>query len=227
MSQMLLPTSRYTAAGRRSPGAMAAAIAFNGGVIALLLAMPVAQVIIEEAKGPRTRWIELPPVPPKAKPEQKIEPKFIAHKVPDTRLDDRPVIPETITPPLGEGPDTLGQSDGITSGSGFVQTVEKVEPARIPVLEAARYDQRFIDDFKPDYPAAMRREDREGSVTLRVTIDARGRVIAVDALRATDPAFFEAARRHALRYWRFVPAKRDGQPVESQQTMTLQFRLEA
>lgn len=227
MAQMLLPTSRYTAAGRRSPGAMAAAIAFNGGVIALLLAMPVAQVVIDRAKGPTTRWIELPPVPPKAEPEKKVEPKVTAAPRPSSIRDEKPVIPETILPTLGDGPDILGGHEHATRDAEFVQPTRPPEPARLPVLETARFDPRFAGDFKPDYPAAMRREDREGSVTLRVTIDEKGRVIAVDEVRASDPAFFEAARRHALRFWRFIPAKRDGQPVQSQQTMTLQFRLEA
>lgn len=226
MSQMLLPTSRYTAKGKRSPGAMAAAIAVNGGVIALLLALPAAQVVIETINGPTTvRFIELPPPPPEVTDEPKADIKPIPTPDKDFVRND-PVTPDPILPLDTIGPIIAGTTDITPKGKDFVMPEKPVEPARIPVLTGARLDPRFTADFKPDYPAAMRREGLEGSVTVRVTIDEKGRVIAVDQVRATDPAFFDAARRQALRYWRFIPAKEDGRAIQSQQTLTLQFRLE-
>ena len=48
---------------------------------------------------------------------------------------------------------------------------------------------------------------------------------AVELIEATDPAFWEATRKQALKYWRFRPATRDGMPVTSDQIMTVRFRL--
>ncbi len=61
---------------------------------------------------------------------------------------------------------------------------------------------------------------------MRVTIDARGRVTAVEMVKASNPIFFEETKRQALKSWRFVAATRDGVAVESVQTMTVHFRLE-
>ena len=72
----------------------------------------------------------------------------------------------------------------------------------------------------------MRRDGLEGNVTVRVTIDARGRVTAIELVSASNPIFFEETRRQALRSWRFVPATRDGVAIESSQTMTVRFQLE-
>jgi protein TonB len=44
-------------------------------------------------------------------------------------------------------------------------------------------------------------------------------------LRADDPSFLEATRKQALAKWRFLPATRDGQPVESWREMTVRFEL--
>lgn len=225
MSQMLLPTSRYSARGQRSPGAMAAAIALNGGVIALLLALPVARIVIDQGPKTTTRWIELDPIPPENKPEPKTDIKPTQKPVQTDYVRPDPVLPDVIVPVRNEGAIVTGTTETVT-GEGFVNPIKPIETARVPVIQGAKLDQRYADSFKPDYPPAMRREGLEGSVTLRVTIDEKGRVIAVEQVRATNSTFFEAARNQALRYWRFLPAREDGKAIQSQQTLTLQFRLE-
>ena len=58
-----------------------------------------------------------------------------------------------------------------------------------------------------------RRAEEEATLRLRLTIDARGRVIAVEPVGPADPSFLEAARRHILRAWRYKPATEDGVAV--------------
>lgn len=60
---------------------------------------------------------------------------------------------------------------------------------------------------------------------LKLTIDARGRVIAVEPVGRTDPAFLDAARRHLLAHWRYKPATAKGQAVASSAVITLRFEL--
>ena len=50
-------------------------------------------------------------------------------------------------------------------------------------------------------------------------------VRAVEKVRAASDAFWRATQRHALRHWRFTPARVDGKPVESWTTITCHFRL--
>ncbi|WP_439598743.1 energy transducer TonB [Falsiroseomonas sp.] len=78
----------------------------------------------------------------------------------------------------------------------------------------------------PEYPYASRIRNERGRVTLRVEIDAIGRVADVQVLNSTGfPTLDEAAIR-AVRAWRFEPAQRDGVPVFSTTSIGITFQLE-
>ena len=108
---------------------------------------------------------------------------------------------------------------------------ETIPPPRIepppPVRTEAEFDPRYSGDLQPPYPPAEQRAQREGSVRLRLTIGADGRVRAVRRLAASNDAFWRATERHALSRWRFRPATLDGRPVETSKVMTVFFRIEA
>ena len=48
---------------------------------------------------------------------------------------------------------------------------------------------------------------------LRLSIDHRGRVVAVEPVGRADRAFLAAARRHLIAKWRYKPATEDGRAV--------------
>ena len=68
--------------------------------------------------------------------------------------------------------------------------------------------------------------DEEASLRLRLSIDARGRVVAVEPVGSADRAFLAAARRHLLAHWRYQPATEDGRAVASTTVITLRFELD-
>jgi len=100
------------------------------------------------------------------------------------------------------------------------------EPVRDPVRTAAQFDPRFMGALRPPYPASEERAEREGQVTVRVTIGTDGRVKAVERVSATNDAFWRATQRQALSRWRFKPATLDGRPVESSKVVSIAFRLD-
>jgi protein TonB len=215
--------SRSGYSNRRSPAALAAATILNGGIIALLIAIPAAIVTPAGEPPLRIRFIELSPPPPPVADPPKPAPSKVDVKATPRPADPLPIAVDpfvelmknppyagTVTPPVFPGKDEV------------LTPVRSAEP----VIMKARPDPRFTDAFRPDYPPALRREGLEGNVRVRVTIDARGRVSAVELVSASNPIFFEETRRQALRSWRFVPATRDGVAVDSVQTMTVRFRLE-
>jgi len=61
---------------------------------------------------------------------------------------------------------------------------------------------------------------------LKLSIDERGRVVAVEPVGRTDRSFFEAARRHLIANWRYKPATEDGKAIASSTVITLTFRIE-
>ena len=103
---------------------------------------------------------------------------------------------------------------------------QPVVPAKAPPIIT---DASFIRgvEIQPDYPPALARQEIEGVVTVRVLIGTDGRVKDVQQVSASEPEFFEATRRQALRHWRFNPALRDGVPFESWRELTVRFKLQA
>jgi len=97
-------------------------------------------------------------------------------------------------------------------------------------VELARSDARLLTpawDLKPPYPASKIASEEEAVLQLRITIDERGRVIAVEPLGRADPAFLDSARRHLLSHWRYKPAIEGGRAVTSSMVIRLRFQLDA
>ena len=81
-------------------------------------------------------------------------------------------------------------------------------------------------ELRPAYPPSKLASEEEAVLRLRLTIDANGRVTAVDPVGAADRAFLEAARRHLIAHWRYKPATEDGHAVASSAVITLRFVLD-
>jgi protein TonB len=81
-------------------------------------------------------------------------------------------------------------------------------------------------ELRPPYPPSKISSEEEAVLRLRLAIDARGRVTAVDPVGRADPAFLEAARRHLIAHWRYKPASEDGRALASSTVITLRFQLD-
>jgi protein TonB len=219
--------NRYSYSGGGSHRALAAALSIGiAGIVgtALVLALAVPEMVRVD-RGLNVRQIFADPLPP---PQDQPPPRHTdTPAIRPTRTlppADHGIITDIILLPAGTDSmaGRLGGSIDIDSGSGGGHAA--VAPAD-PVLRDARRDQRFLDRFQPPYPPTMERAGEEGFARVRITISAQGRVTAISDLGSSDPLFFEATRRQALRAWRFVPATRDGVPVESTQELTVSFRM--
>ncbi|MHA6721671.1 energy transducer TonB [Sphingomonas sp. RS2018] len=211
---------------KTSPATVIAAIAVNIGIVALIATAGGHFVRVDDDGTIAIRNIPLddppPPLPePTTQPETKVLESTPLPTIPKAEVPIDIVRPDSVAgtdviPPPGNPP-----LPG-TGGAGSVSVDPIAPPA--PVLTDASPDPRA--QFQPEYPQSERRAGTEGKVTVRVQIGADGRVIAVEQVSATTPAFFEATRRQALSRWRFRPATRDGVPVDSWRTMSLRFVME-
>ena len=228
MTDLVVPRSTYAAQRHRSPGAMAAAIAFNGGVIALLLAMPAARFILPDEDTLVTTNIEATAPPPPHEDPVVEKRKPVEPSIRDTaRTDEKPLVTDPVFPLKGVTTIDGGSTIDTTADTGTIgPRIEPIDPPHVPIFIQTRLDPRYAETFKPDYPLDMRRLNKEGSVTVRVMVNEKGRVVSVELVKASEPAFFEAAKRQALGNWRFIPATRDGKAVSSDLVLTLKFRLE-
>lgn len=101
-----------------------------------------------------------------------------------------------------------------------------VSPIDIPpIVRTKAVLKTAAANLRPPYPDTKRLTDQEATLQLRLSIDDKGRVLAVQPVGEIDRAFFEAARRHILRYWRYSPATEGGKAIHSSTTITMQFEL--
>ncbi|WP_437967000.1 TonB-dependent siderophore myxochelin receptor MxcH [Sorangium sp. So ce260] len=85
---------------------------------------------------------------------------------------------------------------------------------------------RLLELAEAEYPPAARAARLEGTVVLKLLIDAAGRVTEAEVTRPAGNGFDEAARAAALRF-RFTPARRGGAAVAARILYGVDFRLPA
>lgn len=185
-----------------------------GAHVAVLTAIAVSNP--EIIHNPSVIYTEIYPVteppPPPPPPMPKVKPE--------------PAQPTRIDPVIVVGPPTVPPID--------LQPAKPIELTPPTPMDPPKAEPVFVSaaiqpgsSFQPEYPLALVRAGIEGFATVRVLIGADGRVKAVELVNAADPAFFDATKKQALRYWRFKPATSDGSPVESWRTMTVRFKIQS
>lgn len=78
---------------------------------------------------------------------------------------------------------------------------------------------------QPTYPPAALRVREEGTVLLRVEVDATGRPVSVEVQRSSRSRDLDRAARDAVQQWTFEPAIRDGRPASSTVTVPVDFSI--
>lgn len=214
--------SPRAAARSRSPKTLTLIVAGHAALIAAVLTarMDVVAPAIDQIP----KLIPVTPVPPPPPPEPTIEPQPARPVTQQTFIEKTTPIIEMDQPTpieLDKGP-TIAEL-GAVIGSGSASIPEM--PRRLPMKLGPRL-LTAGDALKPPYPNDKLRAEEEATLKLRLTIDPRGRVVAVDPVGAVDPSFLAAARRHILNRWRYKPATEDGVAVTTSTVISLAFRLE-
>ncbi len=96
----------------------------------------------------------------------------------------------------------------------------KVQP-QIAVRKAAE----ILASPDPKYPSTAKRRGLELDVQVNFIIDTKGRVTNIEFEQKSKVSFFRNAIRSAMAKWRFLPAKINGQPVESKMSKIFSFSL--
>lgn len=78
----------------------------------------------------------------------------------------------------------------------------------------------------PRYPTRARVRHQEGIVRLLVRIGPKGRPDDISLEKSSGYALLDGAARDAVRRWRFEPAKKNGEPVESMTIVPVRFSLD-
>lgn len=205
---------------RSSPNTMLFIISAHVAAVAAIMSakMDLPKRILD---GPTViRFIRVPPPPPLAdtrtRPTQQSRVLYPAHE--PQPMKDPPVALPDPTPTPGPSRD-----DGRVATPS--QPPIAINPQPVPVSTPAQ-PLTSASDLKPPYPESKLLAGEEAALTLRLTIDEHGRVVAVDPIGRADPVFLSAARRHLMSHWRYKPAMESGHAVASTLVVTLRFELD-
>lgn len=201
-----------------SPSTLLVVIGLHAAVLAAVMSakMDLPGRILNPPIG--VELIPTPKPPPPTRPHESTQPQPSESQIDHTT---------SVVPIERLGPITVDQTPVDPGPIVGPPTSTNPDPPR-PV-ELARSDARLLTpawDLKPPYPASKIASEEEAVLQLRITIDERGRVIAVEPLGRVDPAFLESARRHLLSHWRYKPAIEGGRPVASSTVIRLRFQLD-
>jgi TonB family protein len=115
-----------------------------------------------------------------------------------------------------------------TGGGSLPNLIDNPENAPAPVLQTLSVSQGvsqglIVKKVQPAYPASALHMRMEGSVQLLATISKTGDIAAVKALNG-EPVFARAAM-DAVKQWKYKPYLLNGEPVEIQTQITVNFKL--
>ena len=191
---------------------------------AAILAVMSARMALPDQDKDGPTVVETIPLPPEPKPPEP-EPR-----APSRPMDQQLDLPPRLVPlPPAPGPSieplpVPQPNPGPAIGDAF----EPVPPPPQPPA-VIRTGPRFATPahlVRPPYPEERRLLDQEATLRLRLSIDASGRVTAVEPVGRADPAFLAAARKHILKAWRYKPAMEGEQAIASSTVVTLKFELD-
>lgn len=189
--------------------------------------------------------VKPPPKPKVIKPPPEI--KVAETTKPPPPIEDAPPPPNDAPPPEQTAepvPLKVGISLSSTSKTGsfkapvgntlYGKAPEKAAaPESVKQYAAPKYVPHYQADEMPsvlgqvriDYPREARRNEVEGVVRLKVTIDWTGKVIAARVVSGLGYGLDEAALE-AVKRFRWKPATKNGEPVSTEITYAYRFVLE-
>ncbi len=93
------------------------------------------------------------------------------------------------------------------------------------VIEPPKFGAAYLHNPAPKYPPLSRRAGEEGRVLLRVLVAASGAAESVEIETGSGSARLDQAAMDAVKKWRFIPAKRDKEPISAFVIVPIQFTL--
>jgi protein TonB len=220
----------------RSRGWMIATFAFNSSILLALVIIPIlhpemlpqlTSAIMMEAPTPveeqrpvvRTERV---PAAQTEMPSGDIQaPRLIPSKpwIPGIGDDPGPIGPVD----FGGGPSGMGSADNLFNGRG---THPDVRPAAAGTqrVTSTVMEGMLVYKVVPTYPAVARAARVAGTVVLQATISRNGTIENLRVVGGSE--LLRQAALDAVKQWRYRPYMLNGQPVDVETTVNVEFRLD-
>lgn len=217
---------------------MAATLAFNGTILAILVLMPLIYPDALQQRMMPTLLV----VPESPKPEVRTEPLRVQPARPhyfsefdQGRIIAPGIIPRTPLTPVGPelpfhaenlgmetGNDVVG-GDGRGIFNGRPTVVHPPVPASIH-LSSKLVEGNLIYKSVPQYPAIAKAVGAQGTVILQAMISKSGTIENLHVI--CGPPLLQQAAIDAVKTWRYRPYMLNGQAVEVETTVNVIFKLQ-
>jgi protein TonB len=220
----------------RSRNWMLATFGFNASILVLLVAIPLLHpAMLPQLRNcirlePPPQVQETPPVvqqaPAPASPSEISDGRIQAPRL----IPRNPWIPATTEQPLPTGAVNLGGPtalpgtgcDPFNCGHGAQQVVQQAAPATQHISKGVM-EGMLLNKVLPTYPPLALAMRVGGRVELQATISRTG---TIENLRVTSgPALLQQAAIDAVKQWRYRPYLLNGDPVEVETTIEVNFAL--
>jgi periplasmic protein TonB len=190
-------------------------------VMALHRAAPVSVPIYSEP---------LPQVTPSPTTQASGGSAALVHSTPVINVRDSgfhygPVQPQAEAEPIPAPNPGIGNPSGLpfTALNGNRISIPKPEPPSRPMWVSAMNPGDLIRQVQPVYPHIAVQTRTEGAVTLTAIISKSGEIESLHVVSG-HPLLVGAARE-AIRQWRYRPYILNGEPVEVETQITVNFKL--
>jgi protein TonB len=221
----------------RSRGWMMATFAFNSSILLALVIIPIMHPEMLPQITNAIRMVAPAPV-------QEQRPVVRTQQMPATQTEmpggviqvprqipDRPWIPGPSDDPGSVGPIDLGGGLSVMSGPdnpfngrGTHPDVHPAAPAAMQHVSSGVMQGLLINKVIPTYPVVAQAIHASGTVILQATISRTG---TIENLRVVSgPALLRQAALDAVKQWRYRPYLLNGQPVEVETAVNVEFTLD-
>lgn len=168
-------------------------------------------------------WRPFDIIPPQLSAFEPIEVSLVSESVPRTVVPPAPKPATAPAPAPASAPSTTESAAAPTEPE--PKGEQRENQAEQPLVQA-RSDVASLNNPRPPYPLAARRLGLQGRVLLAVHVHAGGGCTEVKLKQSSGHALLDEAALQSVSRWRFLPARRGSQPVDSWVDVPVQFRLE-
>lgn len=184
---------------------------------------------------------EIPPAPVapiiKSEPVNKQQPVVQKTKPtpPQPKLNDLPVnqtpapqpvaSEEKVSNPVPEVSHEQATTQTTTTESKAAPEREKPAPTE-DLLEPPKFGVAYLNNPKPNYPNLSRRAGERGRVLLKVLVDVNGLPAKVELGSSSGFERLDNAALEAVKQWKFIPARKNNQPLSAWVTVPISFALD-
>lgn len=223
----------------RSRNWMFATFGFNASILALLVAIPLLHPgTLPQIFNPIR--VEAPSTPVDPPKPIEVQPTATAAQQAGTQMFTSPLtapnhiptgiaLSNTPEPRLNFDSRGLDRPDGLPGNGcgpfncGHSQTVVQQPAQSLQHVSKGVMEGRLLNKIIPSYPPLARAMRTSGRVELQATISRGG---TIENLRVmSGPAVFQKAALDAVRQWRYQPYLLNGQPVEVETTIEVDFTM--